>query len=294
MRILVTGGGGFIGQGLVQSMAARGHDVVATYRSHKPERLAEDTNVACVQLDLADGLGAVPPVDAVIHAAAHTHLVPDSTADDYIRSNVQGTRNLVAWARKSGVRYLINLSTLSVYGELPAGELTEETPLYRPGLYGATKYLCELTVAEAAKDFGSVSIRLPGVVAPGYFTPWIGQVLRRALAGEEIVVYNADAPFNNIVDVEELGRFIAHALKTPSAGSEMINLAASDPLPIGELVGTIVAEAGSASRVSSGDARKPSFSIVTERVKRIFAFHPASTREMVRRYVRGCVEPTGP
>lgn len=290
MRVLITGAGGFIGHHLAAAMSRAGHDVVASYRTNRPR----DTNhlpstVRWVHLDLADTTDWLPPVDAVIHAAAHTHLVPNSVARDYVRSNVTGTLNLIDYARRVGVRQIVHLSTLSVYGDLPSGELTEDTPLFRPSLYGTTKYLCELSLAENAAHFGSINIRLPGVVAPGYLTPWIGQVLTKAVAGTPITIYNPDGPFNNIVDVEELARFISHYLQKAPAGSATVNLACSAPLPVRRVVTTVLEEAGSHSSVVEGPPRKGAFVINTARLERDFEFEPAPTEAVVRRYVRGNV-----
>ena len=61
--------------------------------------------------------------------------------------------------------------------------LHPNTPLLRPALYGCTKYLTELILAENAALFGVLNVRLPGIVAPGYLTPWIGQIVSKAMEG---------------------------------------------------------------------------------------------------------------
>jgi nucleoside-diphosphate-sugar epimerase len=290
LRILITGAGGFIGQRLTAAMAAIGHHVVAIIRNSTPSLAATTTDrIQWLRAELANGLDEVPPVDAIIHAAAQTHLILDSTANDYIRSNVIGAQRLADYAERSNARAVVHLSTVSIYGDVPPGVLTEKTPLTTPSLYGATKYLAELILAESHRTFASVSVRLPGVVAPGYFTPWIGQIVRKALDGSPITIYNPTALFNNIIDIDELARFISHVLPTLKAPAETINLAASEPLPIRHAVETVLKVTGSRAPVTEGPARKGSFVIDTDRVQQLFGFEPLPTQAMITRFAQGCL-----
>jgi nucleoside-diphosphate-sugar epimerase len=127
------------------------------------------------------------------------------------------------------------------------------------------------------------------VVAPGYFTPWIGQIVRKALDGAPITIYNPSAPFNNIVDVEELARFICHVLPTLRAQADTINLAASEPLPIRQAVETVLEVTGSHAPVTEGIARKGSFVIDTQRIEQSFGFKPLPARVLITRFAQGCL-----
>lgn len=272
-------------------MAASGHQVFAVYRRCRPVSAVGDAStIRWLRADLADALDQLPIVDAIIHAAAHTHLILDSVANDYIRSNVIATQRLTEYARRAGVGLVVHLSTMSVYGDTPPGELTEATPFANPSLYGTTKYLSELVIAENSTHFSSVNLRLPGVVAPGYFTPWVGQVVRKALEGSAITIYNPHAPFNNIVDVEELARFVAHTLAMASGGARTINFAASDPMTVRDVVETILAVTGSRAQVNEDTARKGSFFINIDRLRRSLGFEPASTRNIVARYAKASLD----
>ena len=239
-----------------------------------------------LRVDLAEGMDHVPPVDAIIHAAAHTHLIPNSVMADYVSANVEGTEHLAAYARRTHVRYVVHLSTLSAYGDLPGGLLTEDTPFLRPAAYGATKYLCELILGENVAHFGSLNIRLPGVVAAGYFTPWIGRVVQKALKDEPITIYNPNGLFNNIVHVAELARFIGHVLAQSPKTTETVNLGAGEPLPIREIVQTILKEARSRSSITEEVSEKDSFYIDIDKVRHVFGFEPLPTRAIVTHYVQ--------
>ncbi len=293
MKILVTGSGGLIGQSLTEALLADGHVVVAAYRTSPPALAASD-RLRTVRLDLSRPVRGLEPVDVVIHAAAHTHLIPGSTAWDYVRSNVLGTLHLMEYARAVRPKAVICFSTMSVYGEVAVEELDEETALNRPELYGASKYLAELIAREAGGTFPALCVRLPGVVGRGYFTPWIGTLLRAAIRQEPLRIYNPDALFNNIVDLQEIRRFIAHLIGRGVRGCELVNLAASEPMRIREVAALIRSLTGSRAEIIVVDrAVKRSFVIRTARLRERLGFVPSTTQEILQRYVAAHA-PAGP
>ena len=113
MKILVTGGGGFLGQALCRALRERGHEVVSFQRRHSPELAA--LGVGQVRGDLADA-------NAVVHAGAGADAVFHNAAkagawgsyDSYFQANVVGTRNVLAACRAHGIGRLVYTSTPSV------------------------------------------------------------------------------------------------------------------------------------------------------------------------------------
>jgi nucleoside-diphosphate-sugar epimerase len=277
----VTGAGGLIGGSLCGELAIAGHEVIAAYRSRPPR--ASGPGITPFQLDIAADWEHVPAADAVVHAAAHTHLVPDSTAAQYVRSNVTGALQLAGYLRRTKPKVVLNLSTVSVYGAITSSVLTEDTPMSRPGLYGATKYTAELVLEEAAAFAPAVTVRLPGVVGPGYTIPWLGQTLVKAGRNEPIPVYNPDSMFNNVVDLEELARFAGWVFGRAWSGYACFNMAARSPIPVGEVVRLIIVETRSRSELRVGPSDRTSFSISTARIEGA-GYAPGTTRDIVARY----------
>ena len=294
MKILVTGAGGLIGRYLASFFADQGEEVIASYRNTLPDLITDRAdNIRCLRLDLSEGMDNLESVDVVIHAAAHTHLIPDSTTEQYIRSNLVGMLNLAEYAKRTRPNILIYLSTISMFGQIEVAELDEDTPPNDPGIYGMTKYLGEQILRDHADDFPSVSIRLPGVVGPGYFTPWIGSVLTKAAWDEDIEFYNPDSLFNNIVDLEELGRFISCAVASGINDFQSINLAANEAITTREVVDTIISLTGSKSQVNARNVDRTSFVINCQKAISVFGFDPATTMSMVSRYVNANLELLG-
>ena len=113
MKILVTGGGGFLGKRIVELLLEREHEVLSLARGAYPE--VEALGATCVQADLRDAdavLKAVEGVDAVFHVAAKAGAW--GPREQYWGINVEGTRNLLDACEKAGVGKLVYTSTPSV------------------------------------------------------------------------------------------------------------------------------------------------------------------------------------
>ena len=113
MRILVTGGGGFLGQALCRGLVERGHDVASFNRGHYPA--LEALGVRQCQGDLADRdavLAAARGMDAIFHNAAKAGAW--GSYDSYCNAKVLGTENVIAACRAHGIGRLVYTSTPSV------------------------------------------------------------------------------------------------------------------------------------------------------------------------------------
>ena len=153
MRILVTGGGGFLGQALCRGLVERGHEVSSFNRGHYPA--LEALGVRQLRGDLADAgavLAAAAGVDAVFHNAAKAGAW--GSYDGYFQANVVGTRNVLAACRALGIGRLVYTSTPSVTHRRthPVEGGTADTVPYGEGFkapFAATKTIAEKEVLAA-------------------------------------------------------------------------------------------------------------------------------------------------
>lgn len=226
MKILVTGGAGFIGSAVVRLAVARGHAVVnldaLTYAANLANvaEVAESPLYAFEQSDIRDR-GALDRVlsehqpDMVLHLAAESHV--DRSIDgpvDFIETNITGTFNLLEavrfyWAdrgKPEGFR-LHHVSTDEVYGSLGAtGMFTEDTPYDPRSPYSASKAASDHLVRAWGETYG-----LPVVVTncSNNYGPFqfpeklIPVVILRALAGEPIPVYGDGGNMRDWLYVED-------------------------------------------------------------------------------------------
>ena len=160
MRVLVTGGAGFIGSHFVKRLVASGDEVVVldklTYAGN-PANL-DGTNVELVVGDIADpeavaraGTGC----DAIVNFAAETHVDRSILGPkEFVHTDVLGTMTLLEWARSTAARY-VQVSTDEVYGDLEAGgRARENDPLHPSSPYSAAKAGGDLQVLAYVRTYG--------------------------------------------------------------------------------------------------------------------------------------------
>jgi dihydroflavonol-4-reductase len=161
---LVTGAAGFLGSHVARQLVARGEDVRVLLRASSSNRAISDLSLQYVTGDLRDGGSldrAMAGVRRVFHVAADYRLWAKHPQDIY-DSNVGGTRNLLAAARKAGIEQLIYTSTVATIAvdrpQLP-NETTGSKLEEMVGHYKRSKWIAEQEVLKAAKE------GLPAIVA---------------------------------------------------------------------------------------------------------------------------------
>jgi UDP-glucose 4-epimerase len=210
MRVLVTGGAGYIGSVVAAQLVAAGHEVTVLddlstgYADAVPAGVAfvKGTLRDCAAEVLADG------TDAVLHFAAKS-LVGESVAEParYWSANLGGTIALLEAMREIGVRTIVFSSTAAVYGEPERTPITETDPARPTNPYGASKLAVDTTLTEFARlyGFGAASLRYFNVAGAHRADNgvWFGErhdpethlipnVLASAAAGGRVQVFGDD------------------------------------------------------------------------------------------------------
>ncbi len=166
MKLLVTGGAGYIGGVAAKQLLAAGHNVAVLDNLAKGHRQAVPADARFIQADLLDAPRLAEIVgegyDAVLHFAGLI-VVPESVSfpERYYRASVGGTMNLLDAMRAAGVRRLIFSSTAAVYGVPDRMPITEETATIALSPYGAAKLAVDQMLAfeAAAHGLAAVSMR---------------------------------------------------------------------------------------------------------------------------------------
>lgn len=172
-RVLITGGGGFIGGHLVDHQLAMGREVTVL-DTHIPERLKSGKRAP--RLRLVEGdirntelLNRTVPGTHLVYHLASAHLEVSRDESHYREVNVQGARKLASVAAREGVRRFVHCSSVGVYGPLTRVPADEDSPCRPEIAYEATKLEGEKAVLAVANDQGlpTVVLRPSWVYGPG-------------------------------------------------------------------------------------------------------------------------------
>ncbi len=153
MRILVTGGAGYIGSVVAEELINNGHEVVVYDNLQKGHRAAVNRKATFVEADLLDGetLGRTirgNSIEAVVHMAAYA-LVGESVQQpaEYYRNNVIGGVTLLSVMRDNGIKRIVFSSSAAVYGEPGKQPIEESDPTHPTNPYGENKLAFERALA---------------------------------------------------------------------------------------------------------------------------------------------------
>ena len=233
MRVLVTGGAGFIGANFVHS-AMREHPGVAvtvldalTYAGSRESLAGLEGAIRLVEGDLTDTAlvdALVAECDAVVHFAAETHV--DNSLDDpapFLRSNVVGTFSVLEAVRRHGVR-LHHVSTDEVYGDLPLGDsvrFTESTPYNPSSPYSATKASADLLVRAWVRSYGvnaTISNCSNNYGPFQHIEKFIPRQITNVLTGRRCKLYGAGANVRDWIHVEDHNSAVWRILQDGAPG----------------------------------------------------------------------------
>ena len=215
--ILVTGAGGFIGGRIVEVLmhSERFRVVPGVRRWSSAARIGRHPvdPVMCDLLDREQIRSALDGVDFVIHCAR---------GDD--ADTVESTRNMLQEAQVAGVRRVVFLSTIDVYG-VPTGAVTEDHPLVPTGRpYGDSKITAEEVCREFVSNGLAVAILRPTIVYGPFCETWVAKYATRFDRGTWLLPREACQGLCNLVYVDDLVRASLLALEADGIDGEAFNV----------------------------------------------------------------------
>jgi dTDP-glucose 4,6-dehydratase len=234
VRVLITGGAGFIGSHFVKRMLAAGDDVVVldkfTYAGN-PANLP--AGIDCHRGDIAvrEDVDQIGPVDAIVNFAAETHVDRSILGpEEFVRTDVLGTLVLLQAAEGLSAR-LVHVSTDEVYGDVePGWSSREDDPLRPSSPYSASKAGGDLQVLAAVRTFGvNASVtRGSNTYGPNQYPEKILPLFAtNALDGVALPLYGDGRQIRDWLHVEDHCSGIELVLRDGEAG-EVYNIGASE------------------------------------------------------------------
>ncbi|MDD5224001.1 MAG: dTDP-glucose 4,6-dehydratase [bacterium] len=297
MKILVTGGAGFIGSNFIRFLFRERPEIGVinldrlTYAGNLEnlegwEELA-GTNYRFVRGDIADPkileeVWAANPIDAVINFAAESHVDRSiESAGDFIRTNVTGTLALLEAARKHGVKRFLQISTDEVYGSLgPTGKFVETSPLSPRSPYSASKagadllglaffetYQLPVLITRCSNNYGPY--QFPEKLIP--------LMISNALEDKPLPVYGDGLQVRDWIHVEDHCRALLLVLEKGTPG-EVYNVGGGNEWPNIEIVKLILGALGKPDSLIKYVADRPGhdrrYAIDFTRIERELGWRP--------------------
>ena len=269
MRVLVTGGGGFIGSNLVDELLVRGHDVrvLDNFSTGRRENLAHvREEIELIEGDLRSYERvhrAVRGCDAVLHQGA-LPSVPRSVQDPITSNeiNVGGTLNVLLTARDEGVRRVVFASSSSVYGDAEGFPRVETLPTTPLAPYAVSKLAAEQYCRVFFEVYGveTVALRYFNVFGPrqdphSQYSAVIPKFIELMRRGDRPPIHGNGEQSRDFTYVADVVRINLLALEAPGVAGHAFNAAAGHSSSLNELVAALNRLLGSDLDPVYGDPR---------------------------------------
>ena len=262
MKIVVTGGAGFIGSNYVRNVLSGAYPEVSdaqvvvldklTYAGSRENLAPVDgsSRLTFVQGDICDPElveSVLAGADSVVHFAAESHVDRSiSGAADFVLTNVLGTQTLLEAARRAGVRRFVHVSTDEVYGSIPVGSWPETHPLEPNSPYSASKAGSDLLARAYSRTHGlDVCItRCSNNYGPDQFPEKVIPLfVTNLLDGGRVPLYGDGGNVRDWLHVDDHCRGIQLVLEKGRAG-EVYNIGGGTELSNKELTGRLLEACG--------------------------------------------------
>lgn len=257
-RVLVTGGAGFIGSHLVDTLLDRGFRVTVLDNLNTGVRTNINADADFVEGDVrnTDDISRAfdPTPDIVCHLAGQASIrLAWANPEADLNVNVVGTLNILSAVKKHRTPRLLYASSMMIYGDPQILPTPETAPALPVAHYGVTKFAAERYVALAAEDpehpLAVTSFRMFNVFGPrqALDNPYQGVLaifLGHALRGEKITIHSDGEQSRDFVYVDDICRAWADAIDSPATFGQVFNLGSGRATTVNQLCDAVLRQFG--------------------------------------------------
>ena len=309
MNILITGGAGFIGSTLADKLLKENNKIIVldNFNDYYDVKLKEQNvgvnkdnpNYQLYRGDICDReltekVFSENKIDKVVHIAARAGVRPSlENPLEYVRSNIEGTVNILEKMKSHDVKKIIFASSSSVYGNCKAEKFSEDLKVTEPiSPYAATKSACEQILYTYSKLYGinTVCLRFFTVYGPKQRPDLaIRKFIELIEQDKPIPVYGDGTTMRDYTFIEDIISGIISAINYDKTPYEIINLGGGSPITLNEMISTIEEVLGKKAQINRlpmqpGDVNKTASDIT--KAKKLLGYQPQTTfKEGIRKFV---------
>ena len=259
-KVLVTGVSSPLGLAVCRSLRRYGSHITGSIRRARAGWSSPNVD-ELVFLDLEDpaSFGVISGgLDTVIHVASGS----EGTAAAYMGSCGLGTSHLLDRAERVGIRRIVHVSSMAVYGNVQSPTVSADTPIRHSTPFGAAKWAAECYLSERHRSVRATSVRSPAIVGARSHRHFLARALSAMQRSEPMIrVANPDFRSNNLVHEDSLAEFLVHlAFRRPDNYSA-VPVGCTEPIPLAEVVEMIASRVGYRGRIEWVSSTTTPFSI---------------------------------
>ena len=266
MIFLVTGANNYIARDLINFFSEnKSNKIIGSYK--KKIKKIKKKNIFYKKIDLKKKININFGFDALIHCAAATPL-KSYNKKDYSRINVIGLQNLLKFCKQKA-KYIILLSTISVYGKINSKIISERTPLKGMNEYAKSKIKMENELKKFSKKNNTkiLILRLPGVIGKTINSNnFLSETISKIKSNKEFNIYNPNHFFNNLITTKVLYRIIQKFINKSKNKIEIYNCASTKPEKLISLILYLAKILKTTPKFKLINSQSNSFNISTKKI----------------------------
>jgi len=268
--VLVTGGLGFIGSHTIEALLQKGYKVEVlddASNGHNYKQLATSYSAKWTAGDISvpSDFDQIGKVDYIIHLAAAISVAESmNDPQKYNRTNVEGSRNMLDFAKKRGVKMVVAASSAAVYGDIPDKLPIDETNLYGGvSPYAFTKWEMELLMKQFNEEQGvrSIALRFFNVYGPRQdptspYSGVISKFMDMSQKNADVTIFGDGEQTRDFVYVKDVARAIITAMESSKDKFDAFNVCTGVKTSVKDLASSVIEQFGASSKVTHGPARE--------------------------------------
>jgi len=268
MKIIVTGGAGFIGKHLVEFLITKGINVTIfdNFSNSKKNSITylKDQDVKIIEGDITkiqEINNAVKDQDMVIHLAAKISVEESmKNPSETFQTNVEGTKNILIACEKNGIKKIIVSSSAAVYGESEADiKLTEKSKINPISPYGESKVMMENGIKKFAEDHNVeyVILRFFNIYGKDQSSEYAGVItkfIKKIKMNKPLEIFGNGMQTRDFISVKDVVNSIYHSIE--NGKNQIYNIASGNPITIKELAKLMIRLSKKDLKIIYNDGKK--------------------------------------